>query len=290
MPGRPPPRSRCEMKLSHSQVLKLTKALLGLFSAGVVVAVVVTLERRVKPVAPPLVAVRTDPKAIVESTSGRAVRFNRAHEDIRVEYQRLIAYGDGSTKLLGIKVIAADRGDGRSFTLSGDEGTAGKDESVVSLTGHIVLQQNDGFTVETASATYDDRDGTVRAPGDIAFHRNRMSGSGKGLLYDKKADVLTVLERAEMHMAPNDSGKGAADVTAGRATFTRSEHLVDFDRGVHVTRAGQKIDATNAIVYLSDDDTRITVLELHGNASIAGEAAAAGSLQGISGQDVNVEY
>jgi lipopolysaccharide export system protein LptA len=278
------------MKFSHSQILKFSKALLGLFSAGVIAAVVVTLERRVKPVAPPLVAVRTDPKAIVESMSGRAVRFNRAHEDIRVEYQRLITYADGSTKLLGIKVVAADRGDGRSFTLSGDEGTAGKDESVVSLTGHIVLQENDGFTVETTSATYDDRDGTVRAPGDIAFHRNRMSGSGKGLLYNKKADVLTVLERAKMHMAPNAAGKGAADVTAGNATFTRLEHLVDFEGGVHVTRAGQTIGAATAIVYLSDDDARITVLELHGNASIAGEAAAAGSLQGISGQDINAEY
>jgi len=278
------------MKFSHSQILKFSKALLGLFSAAVVVAVVVALERRVKPVAPPLVAVRTDPKAVLESTSGRVVRFNRAHEDIRVEYERQITYADGSTKLVGIKVVAADRGDGRSFTLSGDQGTAGRDEAVVSLTGHIVLQQNDGFTVETTSATYDDRDGMVRAPGDVAFHRNRMSGSGKGLLYDKKADVLTVLERAEMHMTANAAGKGAADVTAGRATFSRSEHLVDFGGGVHVTRTGQTINAGAAVVYLSDDDARITVLELHGNASISGDAASAGSLQGISGQDVNVEY
>ena len=39
-----------------------------------------------------MVAVRTDPRAIVESTSGRAVRFNRAHEDIRLEYERQLTY------------------------------------------------------------------------------------------------------------------------------------------------------------------------------------------------------
>jgi LPS export ABC transporter protein LptC len=267
-----------------------TRAFLALIGAAVVVAVVVAFERRSKPVPPPLVDVRTDPKAIVESTSGRAVRFNRAHEDIRVEYERQLTYADGLTKLLGIKVISADRGDGRSFTLSGDEGEAAKDEALVTLKGHIVLQENDGFTLETPTATYDDRDSVVRAPGDIAFHRDRMSGSGTGMQYEKNTDVLTVLEHAVMHMAPNDAGKGAADVTAGRARFARMEHAVEFDGGVHVTRAGQVINAASAVVYLSEDDTRITVLELHGNATISGDAASAGSLQGISGNDVNVEY
>src|SRR5262245_28057167 len=241
MPGRPPPRSRCEMKLSHSQVLKLTKALLGLFSAGVLVAVVVTLERRVKPVAPPLVAVRTDPKAVVESTSGRAVRFNRAHEDIRVEYERQLTYADSSTKLLKVKIVADDRGDGRSFTLTADEGDTGKDEAMISLDGHVTLLEGDGFTAETKGATYDKRDDKVRAPGDITFHHNRLSGSGVGMLYDKNADVLTILEHAVMHIAPNDNGKGAAEVSAGHATYARMDHIVEFEGGIHVTRAGQVI-------------------------------------------------
>ncbi len=269
---------------------KWTRAVLALCAVAIVLAVGVTLKRRVRPVAPPLVAVRTDPKAIVESTSGRAVRFNRAHEDIRVEYERQLTYADGSTKLLGIRVVADDRGDGRAFKLTGDEGEAAKDESNVSLAGHIVLQENDGFTAETAAATYDDRESVVHAPGDITFHHDRMSGSGIGMRYEKNADVLTILDRAVMHMAPNSEGKGAAVVTAGRATFARMDHVVQFDGGVHVTRAGQIIDAGNATVYLSDDDKRITVLELHGNAKIASETAAPGGLQGISGNDVNVEY
>jgi LPS export ABC transporter protein LptC len=278
------------MTLSHSQVLRFSKVVLALIAAAVVVAVAVALKRRVIPTAPPLVAVRTDPKAIVESTSGRAVRFNRAHEDIRVEYERLLSYSDGSTKLLKVKIVADDRGDGRSFRLTADEGESGKDEAVILLSGHVTLVEGDGFTAETAAATYDKRDDKVRAPGDITFHHDRLSGSGAGMLYDKNADVLTILDRAVMHIAPNDQGKGATDVSAGRATFARMDHLVEFEGGVHVKRPGQVIDSTTAIVYLSDDDKRVTVLELHGNANISGEAADAGGLQGISGTDVALEY
>ncbi len=257
---------------------------------AIVASVVVTLRHRVRPAAPPLVPVRTDPKAILESTSGRAVRFNRAHEDVRVEYERQLTYADGSTRLLGAKVVADDRGDGRSFTLTGDEGDVGKDESVVTLTGHIALVEGDGFTAETDAATYDNRDNKLHAPGAIAFHHDRLSGSGAGMQYDKNSDVLTILSQAAVHMASNAQGRGAAEVTAGRATFARMDHVVEFDGGVHVVRAGQIINAGSAAVYLSDDDKRITVLELHGHATITGDAASPGSLQGISGQDVNLEY
>jgi lipopolysaccharide export system protein LptA len=269
---------------------KWARIILALIGLSVVVAVGLTFKRRRAPQAPAPAIVRTDPKAVVESTSGRAVRFNRAHEDIRVEYERQLTYADGSTKLLKAKIVADDRGDGRSFTLTGDEGSVEKDEAVVALNGHIRLLEADGFTAETGAATYDKRDSVVRAPGDIEFHHDRLSGSGHGMLYDKNSDVLTILERAVTHMAPNAAGTGAADITAGRTTFARMDHVVQFDGGVHVRRAAQVIDAGSAIAYLSDDDKRITVLELHQNATIAATPGSEGSLQGITGKDVTLEY
>jgi len=269
---------------------RYAKGVLVLVGLAVIVAIVLALRQRRAPPPPPPDVVRTDPKAIVESTTGRSVRFNRAHEDVRVEYERQLTYADGSTKLLKVKVLADDRGDGRSFTLTADEGSVGKDEAIVELNGHVRLLEGDGFTAETAAATYDKRDNMVRAPGAIEFHHDRLSGSGQGMLYDKNTDVLTILAQAVTHMAANAEGKGAAEITAGHATFTRMEHVVDFDGGVHVTRSDQAIDAASAIAYMSDDDKRITVLELHGNATIAGNPASAGSLQGITGKDVTLEY
>jgi LPS export ABC transporter protein LptC len=259
-------------------------------AVAVVIAVGLTLGRRRAPPPPPPPVVRTDPKAVVESTTGRVVRFNRAHEDIRVEYERQLTYADGTTKLFKVRVVEEDRGDGRSFTLTGDEGSVGKDEAAVSLDGHIALVEGDGFTAETGAATYNDTDNMVRAPGAIAFHHDRLSGSGQGMLYDKNTDVLTILDQATVRMAPDAGGKGAADITAGRATFLRMDHIVQFDGNVHVTRGGQDIGAGSAIVYLSDDDKHITVLELHDHAVVKGAQGAAGSLQGITGSAVNIEY
>jgi len=269
---------------------RYAKGVLVLVGLAVIAAVGLTLKQRRAAPPPPPGVVRTDPKAIVESTTGRAVRFNRAHEDVRVEYERQLTYADGSTKLLKAKVVADDRGDGRSFTITGDEGDVGKDEALVSLNGHIRLVEGDGFTAETDTATYDSRGNIVRAPDAIEFHHDRLSGTGRGMLYDKNADVLTILEHAVTHMAPNAEGRGAADITAGQASFMRMDHLVEFDGGVHITRADQVIDAGSAIAYLSDDDKRITVLELHGSATITGSPGSAGSLQAITGRDVTLEY
>jgi LPS export ABC transporter protein LptC len=267
-----------------------TRIVLVLIALAVVVSVGVTLRRRRAVTPPPPLVVRTDPAAIVESTTGRAVRFNRAHEDVRVEYERQLTYSDGSTKLLKAKIVADERGDGRSFTLTGDDGTVGKDEAIVSLTGHIRLVEGDGFTAETDAATYDNRENIVRAPGAIEFRHNRLSGSGQGMLYDKTPDVLTIVEKVVTTVAPNEAGQGGAEITAGHATFMRMDHVVEFDGGVHVARSDQVIDAGSAIAYLSDDDGRVTVLELHGNATITGTPGGAGSLQGITGRDVTLEY
>jgi len=160
----------------------------------------------------------------------------------------------------------------------------------VSLTGHIRLVEGDGFTAETAAATYNDRENVVRAPGAIAFSHDRLSGSGLGMAYDKNADVLTILEQAVTRMAPNAGGNGAAEIAASRASFVRMDHLVEFEGPVHVVRGTQVIDAGSAIAYLSDDDARITVLELHGTATIKGDPGSAGSLQGITGRDAILEY
>jgi len=68
------------------------------------------------------------------------------------------------------------------------------------------------------------------------------------------------------------------------------DHVVEFGGGVHVKRTDQIIDAGGATAYLSDDDKRITVLELRGNATIAATPGSAGSLQGITGNKVTLEY
>ena len=71
-------------------------------------------------------------------------------------------------------------------------------------------------------------------PDPIEFSRGRLTGSGQGLTYAKNADVLTILERAIVRMAPNAAGAGALDISAGSAEFNRLEHVIRFNGGVKV--------------------------------------------------------
>jgi LPS export ABC transporter protein LptC len=265
------------------------KIVLALGALAVTVAVGRAIRRRDVTTPPPPV-VRTDPQAIVESTGGRAVRFNRAHEDIRVEYERQLTYKDGSTKLLGVKISSDSRGDGRRFVVTANEGQVAKDESLLILNGHIKLVEGDGFTVESDTATYDNRDTTVRAPGPVRFYHNRLSGAGVGMLYEKKTDVLTILDKARGKMAPDEAGNGAAEVTAARIVFERAVQSIKLDGGVHVTRGGQTMTAANAIAHLSKDEKRIEQMDLSERVHIDAMPTSAGGIQSINGKAVALNY
>ena len=268
---------------------KAARIVMALVAVAVCVAVGVTLKRR-RPVSPAGSVVRTDPNAVVESTGGRSVRFKSGHEDVRVEYERQLTYQDGSTKLIGVKVSTDDRGDGRSFTVTGKEGDVGKDESMVTLNGDVRLVEANGFTARTEHATYDSKTGMVTAPGPVEFVHGKLSGSGMGMVYDKNNDSLTIVEQSMLRVLPDAAGHGAAAVNSGTATFARREKLVRLDRSVRVERDGQVITADNGVAHLTADEERVEVLELHGNANIAGSTAAAGGLQGLSGHDVTLKY
>ena len=138
----------------------------------------------------------------------------------------------------------------------------------MTLNGDVKLVEADGFTARTEHATYDNRDGMVRAPGPVEFFHGRLSGSGTGMTYDKNTDALTIVEQATLRVTPDAAGRGATDVTSGTAVFARREKLVRFDRGVRVERGGQVIDADNGVAHLTADEKRIDTLELHGNARI----------------------
>ena len=207
---------------------RLARLIIAVFA--VAFAVVVAFEFRPRPadsVAAPVA--RTDLKAVVESTGGRLMRFKREHEDVSVEYDRQLTYADGSTKLLGVKVSTDERGGGRAFTVTGKEGQVGQNESVVALNGDVRLVASDGFTARTEHATYNDSEGLVRAPGPVEFANGRMSGSGVGMTYDKNLDVLSILDQAVLHMAPDPNG-GATEVMSSAATFARREKNVRFER------------------------------------------------------------
>ena len=258
-------------------------------AAAVAFAIVVALafQRRADiPDAAPITS--TDPKAVLESAGGRTFRVNRDKEEVRIEYDRLFSYADGSSKLLGVKIIT-ERAGGRIFTVTAGQALVADAESNLELVGDVRLTVSDGMDVRAERATYLEKDGVVRAPGPVEFSRARLTGSGVGLTYDKNRDVLTILEQAVVHVASGKDG-GGLDVSSGLAELNRRDQLVRFERTMKASRGGQTIEADAGVAHLGAEDERLERVELRGHSRITGGAGRADGLESMTGRDIDLTY
>lgn len=269
--------------------VRRARLLIGIFAIVFAVGLVFAFRRRT--VAPGAAAVvRTDPGAVVESLGGHIVRFSSSREDVSVDYEKQLAFSDGSAKMINVKVVTTEKGGGRTFTITGKDGQLGQGESVITLNGDVRLAASDGLTAHTEHATYTQNDGTVRATGPVEFARARLTGTGIGMMYDKNLDALTIVDQAAVNVAPDAAGAGGVDVSSGTATFARRDHLIKFDRRMRVQRSGQLIEADNGVAYLTPDGNHVDTVDLHGGARITGTNAASGGLQALTGDAMNLKY
>jgi LPS export ABC transporter protein LptC/lipopolysaccharide transport protein LptA len=232
---------------------------------------------------------RTDPNAVVESAGGHTFRVNREHEEIRIEYQKLLSYANGSSRLIGVKVTT-ERAGGRTFTITGNEGEVGDKESNVTVSGNVLVRASDGLEVRADRAVYTESDGRVRAAGPVRFARGRMSGTGNGCTYDKNQNVLTLADGAIIDFTPDASGAGGMHLEADSLEYQRNEKVIRFDRALKATRGGERVEADAAVAHLSADEQRLERLELRGNSRITPSNPAPGAPQFLGGRDIDVKY
>jgi lipopolysaccharide export system protein LptA len=161
--------------------------------------------------------------------------------------------------------------------------------SVGKMTGGVKLTCSDGLQMTSDEATYDDRTEIVSVPGEVQFSRGRMSGSGKGATYDQKRDVIWLLADARMKVAPDETGAGASEATAGSAGLARNEHYVRLTAPAHVVGEGRTIDTDDLTIHLTDDDRLIESMELRGNSRITGTAESSAA-EGMSARDIDLTY
>jgi LPS export ABC transporter protein LptC len=269
--------------------LRRARLFVGLFAIVFAIVVFFAFRRRTAPTTS-IPVVRTDPGAVVETLGGHIARFSSSREDVRIDYEKQATFSDGSTKMINVTVVTAEKSGSRTFTVTGKEGQLGKDESIIMLDGDVRLAASDGLTAHTEHATYRQNDGIVRAAGPVEFARARLAGRGVGMTYDKNSDALTMLDQAVVRVAPDAQGSGGVEITSGAATFARRDHLVRFERNMHVERGGQVIDADNGVASLTPDGNHVDTIELHGTARITGSHPEAGGLQALTGDTMNLKY
>ena len=272
---------------------KLLRAAIALFVVGFAALLVVSF-RRGPHKSPEVVAVKKlDPKAVVQGGAGEDIRMNAGKVAFQIKFGSQLTYEDGSNKFLGgVHVVLPDR-NGRQITIDSQEAHVtvppGKQIGTGEFSGGVTLTTSDGITVSTATASYDDGTQITTIPGPLTFRKGRMTGAGVGATYDQTRGVLWLLKDAKVDVAADDKGSGAIHVTSARAGMARPEHYLKFTGGAHLDGEGHVTTADEATAYLTQDDERVTRMELRGNSSIASKPGGTGP-QKMQARDIDMSY
>ena len=257
--------------------------------------VVVALWRRPTTDKAPATTPRKAEGTVAETHGGGEYRSTDPTGKLKYEitFDGQLTYPDGRNVLTNAAITLPDRS-GRTVSIHGKEvevnsGPQGfADLLNARITNGVRLTTSDGLEVTSDRATYDKKAGLLTVPGEVQFKRGRLSGSGLGATYDETRDVLWLLERARMVVAPDEKGGGAVDATAGSAGLARADHYVRLSRNAHVVGDGRTLDADELTVQFTPDDRLIQNMALRGNSRITG--AAGGGAEGMSARDIDLTY
>ena len=212
---------------------------------------------------------------------------------ISLKFGNQITYADNRSKFGGgVTLIIPDK-NGRSITIQSDEAEitrpVGKQIGTAAFTGGVKLTTSDGITVTSPTATYSDDEQMARIPGPLSFSKGRMTGSAVGATYDQARNVLWLLDRAKVDVAPDKDGAGAIHITSKTAGMARSDHYMKFQGEARLEGQGHVVSGDEVTTHLTEDDERMTRMELRGNARITGTPGKTGA-QDMSAKDIDLAY
>lgn len=274
---------------------KRLRLAIALFVVVFAAVVVVSLRKGRKPPAQAVAApAKLDAKAVVQTIGGGT------HEDrkegkvtFRITFGNQRTYADGRSIFGGgVTLVLPDKG-GRQVTVESQDAEVtqppGKQVGTAVFTGGVKLTTSDGIVVTTSAATYNDEEQMTRIPGPLAFRKGRMTGTGVGATYDQARSVLWLLDQAKVDVVPDQKGNGAIHVTSKAAGMARAEHYMKFVGGARLDGAGHVTVADEATAFLTEDDERVTRMELRGNSRMTGKPGGSGP-QDMRAKDIDLAY
>ena len=273
---------------------KRLRLAIALFVAIFAIALVVSLIRGRKAAAP-LVTVppKLDETAVSQGGAGHVDTRTEGKGGISLKFGNQVTYADNRTKLGGGVTLEIPDKNGRSIKIESKEAEItrppGKQIGTAVLTGGVKLTTSDGIVITSPLATYNDDEQIARIPGALEFQKGRMKGSGVGATFDQTRNVLWILDRAKIDVAPEKDGGGEIHVTAKTAGMARNEHYMKFQGDARLEGQGHIVTGDEVTTYLTEDDERMTRMELRGNARITGKPGASGP-QDMMAKDIDLAY
>jgi lipopolysaccharide export system protein LptA len=277
---------------------KRVRLALALFVVVFAAFVVVSLRKGHKPASAPLEAPKKlDDKAVVNNVGPGDYEIRDPLKGgklkLRIHSGNMLTYADGSSKLGGgVRVEMPDK-NGRQVIIESQEARVtvppGKQVGTAEFIRDVKLTTSDGIVVNAGMATYNDDEQMTRIPGPLTFKKGRMTGSGVGGTYDQTREVLWLLDQADVRVVPDKKGNGAIHVTAKAAGMARAEHYMKFTGEARLDGEGHNTEADEATAFLTEDDERITRMELRGNSHMTGKPGVSGP-QDMRAKDIDLLY
>jgi len=210
----------------------------------------------------------------------------------KVKFGNQVTYTDGSSRLGGGVTVWTVKND-RQITIESQDArmtvAEGKAVGTAEFEHRVRVTTSDGILVTTESASYNDAEQMTRIPGPLTFKKGRMTGTGVGGTYDQAREVLWLLDQAKVDVAADKTGSGAIHVVSKAAGMARAEHYMKFNGDVRFDGEGHLTQADDATAFLTEDDERLTRLELRGNSHMSGKPGSSGP-QDMRAKDIDLAY
>lgn len=273
---------------------KRLRLAIALFVVVFAAVVVVSLRRgrQGNTAAPP--PKKLDEKAAVQTSgSGSFTRQTEGKTAFSIKFGTQATYEDGRSKFgSGVTVVLPDK-NGRQITIQADNAEVttppGKQVGTAVFGGGVTLTTSDGVVVSSATATYNDDEQMAKIPGPVNFKKGRMTGSGVGATYDQARNVLWLLDQAKVDVAPDKQGSGVVHVVSKSAGMARADHYMKFNGEARLQGEGHDASGDEVTAFLTQDDERMTRMELRGNSRISGTPGSAGP-QDMRAKDIDLAY
>ena len=272
------------------QIARLAIAAFVIVFAG---AVVVIMRQRSTLPPPSTAAVPTDENTVVASNG--AIEYN-AYDQGRLRFSLKgtdhKVLRDGRTEIFAVSVTVPNR-ENEMVTITADKAVVQAPPDKVNelksatFTGNVKLVNDKGVNVSAGEASYEESTGVVTIPGPVKFGRGRMSGSGLGATYDKNRDVLWILDKAHITVAPDAAGGGAAEANAGTIGMARSQNYIKMVKSASIAGDGRTASGDEITAWLNEGGETLKSLEIRGNSRITGTGPNA---QNMSARDIDLGY
>ena len=256
-----------------------TRTLVGIVGLCLGAIVLLTLKDR-SSIQEPDESFGLNPDLSFHSVDSVVTQVTGERRNLRVEAEQHFAYSDGSSRLDGVRVIVDDE-NGDQILITSREGQVGQSEHQIEMTGDVILEASDGFSVHTEQASYDHRVGSVSISGPLAFSRGQLAGSAVGALFDDQNDQLRLFSESQ--------------VTLGRLGFTSdvavlADTSLSFSHDVLIEEGSWTTVTQAAYVQYDQAETHVELVRLREQARMDSLFATPGSVVMMQAREIDLGY